>query len=327
MDLVGKVKQLLLTYNSPRYRDRRGHHASSALKCLRDQYWEAKGEPITNPTDLVGELGFLVGNAVEERLVSNVFSMLHVNGVHLLGTQVSVGGSDPAWDGYVDILIGVRTETGSIQKYAVEVKTKRGFGADMLYNGEPPDDNYLAQLGLYLMDLHRKGVTRFGKLFYQLLSNENFGKLVVFDAEYLPDSETIRIFRVSYSDKPSMEVEYTLNIRERVLARWKKLDYHLSTDTVPEPEYFYKYPLTPEYLRGIPTHDLKKAYRGEKILGDWNVRYSRYFDKILALSGDSREYTEAERALIKAEHDTRLTPKGNKVRPLKDSDQGGEDAA
>lgn len=321
MELIQKVKTLLLNYSTPRYRDRRGFHASSAMDCLRDQYWAAKGEPITNPTDVVGKLRMLAGTAVEEELMKQVFQNLHLYGVHLLATQVSVGGSNPNWDGYVDALVATKDETGSITKYAVEVKTASGYGADMLYNGEPPKDSYLAQIGLYLRDLHSKGVTRYGKLFYVLLSDNHFGSIVVVDVEYLPEQETVRAYRVSYSDKPANEVSITFDIRKQVLSRWERLEYCLATDTVPEPEYGYKKPLTPEFLASVSTTDLKKAYRGEKILGDWQVRYSRYFDKILQLSGESREYTEAERALIKQEHDGRLTEKGNKVRPLKDNDR------
>lgn len=321
MDLIGKVKQLLFNYSSPRYRDRRAFYASSALSCLRDQYWEAKGEPVTNPTDIKGRMRMMVGSAVEAELIKQVFNNLHLFGVHLLSTQTSVGGTSPNWDGYIDALVGVKSDTG-IQKYAVEIKTASGFGADLLYNGEDPKDGYLAQLGLYLRDLHAKNVTRHGKLFYVLLSDKNFGSIVVVDVEYIPDTETVRAYAVHYLDKPSINISVTLNLREKVLARWERLEYCLATDTVPEPEFHYKTPLTAEYLATVSTDQLKKAYRGEKILGDWQVRYSRYFDKILSISGDTREYTEAERALIKAEHDTRLTPKGNKVRPLKDTDLG-----
>jgi hypothetical protein len=70
----------------------------------------------------------------------------------------------------------------------------------------------------------------------------------------------------------------------------------------------------------MSNEDLKIAWRGEKILGDWQVKYSRYKDKILALEGGYTGYTEEERALIKKEHDARLTEKGNKVRPLKENE-------
>lgn len=319
MNIIDVAKKVLVEVNSIRLRDRRASYASSVLSCLRDQYWEAKGEPVTNPTDVKGKLRMSVGKWVEEGLIKDVFSHMHLFGIHLLGTQISVGQTEPAWDGYVDLMVGVKLQTG-IKKYLVEIKTASGFGADLLYNGEDPKDGYLAQLGLYLDDAYTKKGIKDGMLFYMLLSDKNFGQLISVDVEYLPESRTVRAYKVNYADKPSKEIDVRVNLQERVIARLKQLEYHLATDTTPEPEFHYKYPLTPEFLAGMSVIDLKKAWRGEKILGDWQVKYSRYKDKILALGDGYTTYTEAERALIKTEHDARLTEKGNKVRPLKETE-------
>lgn len=319
MNLIDVSKKVLLQVNQLRLRDRRASYASSVLSCLRDQYWEAKGEPVTNATDLKGKLRMSVGKWVEEGLIKDVFSHMHLFGIHLLGTQISVGQTNPAWDGYVDLMVGVKTQSG-IKKYLVEIKTASGFGADLLYNGEDPKDGYLAQLGLYLDDAHKKSGIKDGILFYMLMSDKNFGQLIAVDVEYLPESRTVRAYKVHYTDKPSIDIDVRVNLHERVFARLQQLEYHLASDTTPEPEFHYKYKLTPEFLANMSVTDLKKAWRGEKILGDWQVKYSRYKDKILALEGGYTGYTPAERDLIKAEHDARLTEKGNKVRPLKESE-------
>lgn len=317
MKLLEAITKLIMAGKTrgPRLRDPRGHHASSALDCLRDQYWKAKGVPETNPSDVKGTITMLIGSAVENELARQVFSNLHLVGIHLLGTQVPVGGSKPDWDGYLDVLLGNKDESGKKQ-YVIEVKTVHGFGADKLYNERFEKDSHLAQIGLYLRDCHQKGVTRFGKLFYVLLSDRNFGQMVVVNVEYIPATEEVVAYSMEYLDKPAVAIDVRMNIRERVLSRWEKLEYHLATDTVPAPEYHYKKPLTPEFLRSVETSDLKKAYAGEKILGDWNVRYSHYFDKQMQVDGISREYTAEELELIRLEHNTRKTEKGNSVRKI-----------
>ena len=121
--LIKAMQNMVKDTDRVNYRDRRAHYASGNLTCLRDQFWAWKKVPETNPTDFLGSMKMLVGNAVETGIVTSILSKLHFVGWHIIGTQVPVGGSNPNWDGYLDLLMAKKTETGW-EKFVVEIKTK-----------------------------------------------------------------------------------------------------------------------------------------------------------------------------------------------------------
>ena len=284
-----------------RFRDRRGHYASSAFQDMRDQYWGMTGEPETDPTDFWGKMKMMVGSAVEAQLVKEYFSDLHWYGIHMLGTQVTVGGSDPAWDGALDVLVAYKDEKGKYKKYVIEIKTKSGFGAKMLESSLEAPVEYMAQLGLYLKDLSKKGVTNEGCLFFVLLGDSNFGKLLIFRARYESDSDEVVIFEAETMDGEVKELDQRLKVGD-IEARWKKLDKAVAEKKVPKAEYQYKYELTPDFLASVSDNDLRKAINGEKVLGDWQPKYSRYLTKSLEYDKIERGYSDAEISVLRKEY-------------------------
>lgn len=284
-----------------RYRDRRGHYASSALQDMRDQYWAMTGEPETDPTDFWGKIKMLVGSAVEAELVKQYFSDLHWYGVHLLGTQVPVGGSNPAWDGALDVLLRYKAEDGKYKNYVVEIKTKSGYGATLMLENPEASPEYLAQIGLYLKDLNKKGITNEGCLFYVLLSDASFGRLLAIHCRYDAASDEVIAYQAEHMGGETREIDQRLKIGD-IEARWQNLEKHIAEKKVPKSDYQYKYPLTQEMLQTMSDDKIRKAIRGEVVIGDWQPRYSRYLSKALEYDKVKRGYSDSELKLLRDEY-------------------------
>lgn len=299
------LKALLTHLNKDRqlrFRDRRANYVTDAMKCKRDLYWERTGVPETNPTDLVGRLKMMLGSFVEKGLLTDVVSFLHLEGVHYLGTQIPVGGSNPNYDGSLDAML---VERGMETPYVLEIKTKYGAGADYFLSECNPGDEYLSQMGLYLRDLSaKKGITK-GCFLFILLSDKNFGVLVQVDCGYDPATGIITAYQalLSNGDAKSLSHSYDVN---KSIERLKKIEAMLTAKQEPaKGDYQYKYPVTEETLRDISDYKLRAAINGDVVLGDWQPKYSRYKDKQLAADKQSMEYTESERALLVAEYKRR----------------------
>ena len=298
--LIKAMQAMINDTERVNYRDRRAHYASGNLACLRDQFWSWKKVKETNPTDFLGSMKMLVGNAVESGIVNSMLSKLHFVGWHIIGTQVPVGGSNPNWDGYLDLLMAKKTETGW-EKFVVEIKTKSGYGANMFFEKPEPSPEYMTQIGLYLRDLSKKGVTNNGLFLYILLSDDHFGELVSVYCSYDSETDTVTASHFERGNGTSGELNVTLNLAE-ALERWVLLDEHLRNNIVPAGEYKYKYELTPEFLREIPDAKLKRIVEGSLIMGDWQPVYSRYKDLQLEVDKINPERTDEERALARAEY-------------------------
>lgn len=246
----------------------------------------------------------MLGNAIEDAIVKNWLSDLHWYGAHLLGTQVPVGGSDPNWDGYLDALISEEQEDGTFKTKVVEIKTAYGYGADLFSKSFEIKEDYMGQLGDYLKDMHNKGVTNEGMFLYLLMSDRSFGTLITIDCYYDPETNHIYATEAKSSDgtKKTLSQSLDLGITE---ARRKKLEMHLQEKTVPEPEYQYKYPLTTELIDSLSDAKLRDMIRGNRVEGDWRVKYSDYKDKQLEVDGVSPGYTKDEIEILRAAYKRR----------------------
>jgi len=300
-DLLQKIVNILHKGRKPKYRDRRGFYASSSLDCLRDSFWKWKGEPITNPDDTQSIMRMSIGKWIEEGLKRDVFMQLHREGEHFLGDEVAVGGSSPDWNGYLDVLMASRSDTEGEQakRYVVEIKTAQGIGADILARELKPKEGYCIQIGLYLKDLHEKGVTKDGCLYYVLLSNNYYGSFLSFNCRYLPETCEVEVYEVNTSWGVSKKLSVRHNLQKKALDRWNKLLTYIEKDETPPPDYEYKYDVKGEKVNAVSDYQLEKAIKGEKILGDWQVAYSRYKNKQLEIDGITPGYTEEEISYLK----------------------------
>ena len=297
--LIESIKEFALTEERLRFRPRRAHYASSALADRRDQYREWTGEPKSNPTDFLGKLRMFLGTAVEEGLIKHWLSKLHRQGHHVLSAQVQVGGNEPNWDGNCDVLMEQALPEGGFGKYVVEIKTKSGYGADLLWKSGVPSDEYLIQLGLYLRNMHEQGQTNSGCLLYVLLSDNYFGKMLQFNCHYEEKTDSIRCYEYINSDGHKEEKDITYKLTG-LTARWKELEEALKARLMPNPDYQYKFPVTRELLQAQSDATLRRMIANEKVIGDWQAAYSGYKDVNAKQDGGGLGYTSAEIAVIRA---------------------------
>lgn len=306
MNALKKIMLMVAKDERNRFRDRRAFYASDAGTCARDLYWSMTGEPITNPTDFMGKMKMAVGKAVETVLIGDILKGAHQVGLHFLGEQIQVGGSNPNWDGSLDALV---YESENNKRYVIEIKTKSGFGAEMFRASMDPGDSYLGQIGLYLKDLSEKGITAEGCFIFVLLCDKFFGDMVQVDCKYDPATKLVTAYRGTGSWGDTKILDYTFDTT-KPLAKFKAIEEAVRTKTVPQPEFTYKRELTPEFLAEQSDYTLKAMIGGNKVAGNWQPRYSKFFQKQLETDGVSREYTSEEMQLIKNEYNSRKTPTG-----------------
>lgn len=306
--LVERIRRFFAEYKAPRFRDRRGTYASGLMQNARDLYWSLSGEKETNPTDLVGNLRMLVGKAIERELTEQVIRNLHWFGLHAYGgaEQIPIGGSNPEVDGYLDGLLVERSADGRFDKpWVLEVKVKNGYGADLFKQDCDPGPEYLAQMGYYLKDLNAKKVTARGIFLFILNSDKSMGEMIEIECEYDEATDTVRAYRATHIDGSAPRaLDYRLEMGP-VLKRIELIKQAVQKGVLPPSEHRYKHPLTPEFIASLSDAQLKKAIDGEKVLGDWQISYSRYKNKHVEAEGTCLGYSDAERALLVAEYKRR----------------------
>lgn len=307
MKLTKSIREYFLTHKNPRFRDGRGHYASALTSDMRDLYWAATGTPETNPTDLQGAVRMFLGKAVEEALTAHVFANLHFFGIHFyMCEQIPVGASDPAVNGFLDGMARERLPDGSLSApVVVEIKTKQGYGADLFLNDFNPGENYLAQIGYYLYVTNKRGITNEGRLLFVLLSDKHYGEIVEICVRYNAEIDEVRAYEARHIDGRVVPIDYTIKLQP-LLDRLKVLDEYVAKKELPPAEHFYKYPLTPEFLASVSDTNLKRAIEGQKVLGDWQISYSRYKDLHIKAEGATMGYTDAEIEMLKDEYRRRV---------------------
>lgn len=305
--LVERIRRFFAEYKEPRFRDKRGWYASGLLSNARDLYWAATGEKETNPTDLTGNLRMLVGKAIERELTEKVLNNLHWFGLHAFGgsAQIPIGGSDPAVDGYLDGLLVERSADGSFGKpWVLEVKVKTGFGADLFKAECNPGPEYLAQMGYYLRDLSAKGKTDRGIFLFVLVSDKSFGEMIEVECKYDQATETVTAYKATHIGGDEKALNFSLEMKP-VLARLRAVEQAVRSGVLPPSEHRYKHPLTPAFLASVSDAQLKKACDGQKVLGDWQIQYSRYKEKHLEAEGTQLGYSDAELRILCDEYKRR----------------------
>jgi len=247
----------------------------------------------------------LMGDAIERQLVSAVYTQMVVDG-YIVKTQVQIGGANPLegatrpWHGYLDLQVAKR-EGNTWVKFPIEIKTKSGFGARMFWERPAPDKSYMMQIGLYLHELHRQEGITDGLFHYILLSDDHFGDNVFVHVRYNPGNHTINAHFFERSDGTSGKLAVEYNVME-AFERFRRLDRALETGVVPEPEYQYKYSLTPDLLRSLSDNQLKKLMDGTAIIGDWQPLYSRYKNLQFEVDNITPERSDEEKALARSEY-------------------------
>lgn len=312
MNLIAKIVEFFEKYRQPRFRDKRGAFDASAIMAnARDLYWKSTGEKETNPTDYTGNMRMRIGKWIENGLNQEILQNLHWFGVHAYGgEQTPIGGSDPDINGYLDAILVQRVGDKFGKPVVMELKTKQGYGADLLCQSYDPGPSYLAQLGYYLKDLHEKGFTNEGMFIFILLSDSRYGEMVQIDCRYDEMTDEVIAYKARHVFGDERDIDFRLKLTP-ALQRLQLIKQQIESGELPSAEHFYKMPLTPNTLAGVSDAQLRKAIAGEKILGDWEIAYSRFKDKHIEMEGSAKEYTDEELAVLRSEY-ARRHPKSKK---------------
>jgi hypothetical protein len=301
LNLPALIRKCLLDFSVPRYRDRRAFYASEATKCRRDLYWDLTGVE-QDPDDFIGMFRMSLGSWIEQGLVRFVLQNLHFFGLHLVGTQIQVGLSEPVKvDGNIDAMLCERVGDKFGKPIVLEVKTKYGFGGDIMARELKISEDHLAQIGIYLRDLTEKNVTSEGILLYAILSDNSFGALFAFRVRYDKSTGLATAYEVQSVDGTTKPINQTVDINA-VLSRLVDVQKAVAEKKCPAPDFHYKLPLTPEVLAVQSDYTIKQALDGKKIIGNWQAIYHGFLSQRLKVDGTTREYTAEEKAILQAEH-------------------------
>lgn len=301
MNLPQFIKNSVVKLPDFRTRSRTGFWASDAGKDPVELYWDLTGEEPSDPTDATGIIRMGFGDAVERYFRDAWVSQMHLWGLHIVGSQIAVGGKNPDWQGYVDWLIKFREGDKFGPTQVLEFKTVWGYGADFMLRNMEPKDDHLYQLGLYLKDFYdKRGKAIPGCLFYFCISDANIGEMVAFDVEYAPATKLVRATRVCNTmgqDRPCNVVK-DLNY---VFKKWEYVLDCVQKKQIPTPEFEYKYDVTKKLLTDASDRDIIAVLEGRKVIGSWRTEYSKYKKKLIALSGKTPFYSADEMAMFEKE--------------------------
>jgi hypothetical protein len=302
MKLMDKLREFLTQYEDARHRDRRAWYASEITKDARDLFWRRTGVPETNPGDIIGKLRMGGGKAIEKWLMYDVLGKMHFFGLHIVGSQTKIGGSEPvAIDGDLDGLLVEREGDEYGQPYVLEIKTKWGYGAKLFCDSRDPGEAYMSQMGYYLRDLSSKGVTNRGMFLFMPMGDSTFGDLILISCKYDAATDTVTAYESQsiHEEAPRpLDISFAMG---PALQRLKELEGYIERNELPPADKQYKYPLTPELLDSLSDSNLRAAAKNEKVIGDWSISYSDYKYLHIKEQGGVSGYTQEELDLLNNE--------------------------
>lgn len=257
-------------------REKRAFYASDFNKPVLDLYFAFTGEPKTNPPEWYETLKWGAGKGVEEAM---------------LKVLKDSGFVPPDYDQKEHGRIEVEREGIKINGY-IDAKTFDGLPIEIKsinnankydiqkYENNFPRENYVGQLAIYMDSL---GVDSG----YLLVSSIDGLHRFLFECKKVGD----RKYRCGNTEV-DLDKEYK---------RWAKL-YRGNIDPkiCPKPtEYVYKRDVGEIDWTKVSKTDISKARNNRKVIGDYQVVFSDWADKIIEMQGGSRGYSNEELDIIK----------------------------
>lgn len=258
---------------TPEKRNKTAFYAGDFGKPALDLFFQFKGMAPTNPPKWYDTLKWGAGKGVEEALLK----ILKSNGI-------VPEDYDQKAHGYVDIVregvpvhgyIDAKDKNGN----PIEIKSVNNANRfDILkYEKGRPRENYVGQLSVYMDAL---GVHS------GLLVACSIDGLSRFEFACKRDGLKFKCGEIELD----LEAEYK---------RWATIWDHVQKDEMPDIwQYRYKIPVDEIDWTKVSKSDIGKARQGKKVIGDWQVQYSEYKDKIIELQGSEIGYTPEELAYI-----------------------------
>lgn len=322
--LVERIKRVLLEFKVPRLQESgKSFYSSEICKDARDLYWRRTGEPETNPVDLVGAVRMFIGKSIEDGLNRHIISNMHFFGLHpyqgeeqiRVGfTQSTAAGVPVTVSGKLDgLLVERKGDQFSKQPWVLEIKTKYGAGADFFQRELNPGPEYLAQMGSYLKRASEAGVTNRGMFLFVLIGDRTIGQMWEIHCEYEGGVVTATK-AISLLEGETRELNYSYDLNAG-LERLAAIAGAAEKKELPPVDKRHKHPVTPESVGAISDTALKAIVAGTKVAGDWQIAYSSYKQKHLALQGAG--YTPEEMEILHAEYIARFPILGKKLKAQK----------
>ena len=258
---------------------RSGCHCSDFGKPTLDLYFRMIGEPVTNPPQWYEKLKWGSGLGVEKELLqvlkdSDIVPQEYDQDVHGVITKDIDG---VTFSGHMDGNTSL-DQTGE----PIEIKSinnKNAFDIEK-YKNNNPRENYVGQLSMYM---YLTGAKK-GHLFVSAvdgLSNFYFECNDIGDGKYKCGNVTVDVA----SEVKRLRDIYLNNVVPKVQPR---VD-----------EYLYKYNIDTIDWKTISKDKISKARNNKAVLGDWQITYSSWLDKIVELQGTERGYSIDELERIK----------------------------
>lgn len=263
-------------------RKKENFYSSDFGKSLIDLYFAFTEEPVTNPPSWNDTLKWGAGKGVEESMLT----ILKMNGIvkedynQKVDGRIEIKYKNIQINGYIDAL--------SVNGTPIEIKSinnKNAFDISK-YENNNPRENYVGQLATYM---EAKGEKR-GFLFVASIDGLNyfwFECLALGEGKYRCGNVTVDLYK-EWDKWVELKnyLEKFLN-RENIL-----LNSYLF-------EHRYKYPVKDLDWRKVSKTSISKARNGHAVVGDWQVSWSPYKNRIIELQGDVPGYTVEEMAIIK----------------------------
>lgn len=256
-------------------RTRTAFYASDYGKPDLDLYFAFTGEPVTNPAAWYETLKWGAGRGVEEQMLI----VLKDSGIvpkdydQKLHGRVELEHNGIKIHGYID----AKSVTGR----PIEIKSvnnKNAFDINKYERGYPRE-GYVGQLSTYMEFTNAEE----GALFVSSIDGLNFF--------WLP------IHRIGPGKYKCGEV--VVDIRAEY-DRWANI-FHNNIEPRVMPDiwqYRYKYDVATLDWTKVPVAKITGARTGRAVIGDWQVQYSNWKDRIIELQGTVPGYTNEELSII-----------------------------
>ncbi len=257
-------------------REKKAFYASDVLKPVLDLYFSFKGVEPTNPMEWYSTLRFGAGNGVEASMLKILKDSGFVNEDYdqKVHGRIEIEREGIKINGYIDAITkdGLPIEIKSINN-------KNQFDIAKYEDGKPRQ-NYVGQLAIYMDALNVDS----GYLFVASIDGLNY---FLFECKKIGERK--------YKCK---DTEVDLDIEYK---KWSNLfKEYVEKDIVPPAtEYIYKHDVNKIDWSKVSKSAISKARNGHAVVGDFQIAYSPYKDKIIELQGSQLGYSEDEIKIIK----------------------------
>lgn len=257
-------------------REKKAFYASDINRSNLDLYFGFKHEPKTNPPKWNDTLKWGAGNGVE----SSMLNILKMNNIvpkdydQKEHGRIEIERAGVKIHGYID----AKTTSG----LPIEIKSINNANKyDVLkYENQEPKENYVGQLCVYMDAL-----------------DVDTGYLFVASIDGL---HTFWFTCRRISGRVFTCGKVTINL-DKEYERWANVyNEHVLKDVMPDLyQYVYKKDVNTLDWKSVSPSAISKARNNKAVIGDWQIQYSSWKNKIIKLQGATIGYTDEELKIIK----------------------------